>query len=123
MRFTVWSVAGMDTIRFLIGNYAEPTAMRLPLRDVDCRQCHTPILKNTVRAGEGTGVRTERTFEAEAETEGRGGTSYHAIREHDSARLTCVHCHSAHATGSEASRRFILQDRVAPLCRQCHPTM
>jgi predicted CXXCH cytochrome family protein len=123
MRFAIWAVAGMDTVRFLIGRYGEPTVMRLPLRDVDCRQCHTPILKNIVRTAEDAWGRAERTFETEAETEGRGGTSYHAIREHDSVRLACVRCHGAHTTDSEASRRFISQKRVAPLCRECHRTM
>jgi len=123
MRFAVWAVAWIDTVRFLIGRYDEPTAMRLPLRDADCRQCHTPILNNTARTAEGMGVRAETTFEAETETEGRGGTSYHAIREHDSVRLACIRCHGAHTTDSEAGRRFISQGRVAPLCRECHPTM
>jgi len=123
MRFAVWTVAGIDTVRFFIGRYGEPTSMRLPLRDDDCRQCHMPILKNTARTAAGAGMRAESTFETEAETEGRGGTSYHAIREHDSVRLACVRCHGAHTTDSKVGRRFISQGRVAPLCRECHPTM
>ena len=73
MRLEVWAVAGFDTLRFLAGAYAEPTRMRLPLRAAECLQCHTPILRPRVADAE--------TFAAEAETEGRGSTSYHAIRE------------------------------------------
>jgi len=122
MRFAVWGVAGVDTVRFLIGRYHEPTTMRLPLRDTDCRQCHTPILKIAVKLP-GAAAGAEGTFLAEAETEGRGGTSYHAIREHDTVTVTCIRCHSAHATDSAAGRRFISQTRVLTICRQCHPTM
>ena len=111
MRFAVWSVAGFDTLRFLAGTYHEPTAMRLPLRDLECRQCHTPILKVVA------------TFQQEGETEGRGGTSYHAIREHVTVKIACIRCHTVHTTDSDAARRFIAPARVVPVCRQCHPTM
>jgi predicted CXXCH cytochrome family protein len=121
-RLTVWGVAGFDTVRFLVGAYREPTAMRLPLRDAECRQCHTPILKAMAAKADST-IRAEDRFEAEAETEGRGGTSYHAIREHDTVRVTCVRCHGAHTTDSVAGRRFISEARVVPVCRGCHPAM
>jgi len=142
MRLKVWAVAGFDTLRFLAGAYAEPTHMRLPLRDADCRQCHTPILVS--RAGQpapsSAGANTpaprtgpasaaspraidpsdESTFAAEAQTEGRGGTSFHAIREHDTVRIACVRCHSSHTVDSEAGNRFIAKARVQPICRDCH---
>ncbi|HEU5321258.1 MAG TPA: cytochrome c3 family protein, partial [Methylomirabilota bacterium] len=121
MRLKVWGVAGFDTVRFLVGAYHEPTAMRLSLGDARCRRCHTPVLKRMATAG--AGARAEETFEAEAETEGRGGTSYHAIREHDTVNVRCVRCHSSHTTESGASQRFISQPRVAPICRECHRTM
>ena len=87
MRVKVWAVAGFDTLRFLGGAYAEPAHMRLPLRDAECRNCHTPIL--SARAGQpapGTGrasatspraidATDESTFAAEAATEGRGGAA------------------------------------------------
>lgn len=120
MRFTVWGVAGFDTLRFLAGTYHEPTRMRLPLRDAECRQCHTPVLKTAKLA---PGVKPEQTFEAEAETEGRAGTSYHAIREHDTVRVTCIRCHGAHTTDGPADRRFIGEARVVRICRECHREM
>ncbi len=62
----------------------------------------------------------EATFTAEAETEGRGGTSYHAIREHETVRIACVRCHPSHTTDSDAGNHFIAQMRVRPMCRDCH---
>ena len=109
MRVKVWAVAGFDTLRFLAGGYAEPAHMRLPLRDAECRQCHTPIL-----------VTDESAFAAEAAAEGRGGASYHAIREHDTVRTACVRCHTSHTTDGGAGSRFIVKARVQPVCRECH---
>ena len=58
MRLRVWTVAGIDTLKFLVGRYREPDHMRLPLRDLECRQCHTPILKPATapKASEATGA-------------------------------------------------------------------
>jgi predicted CXXCH cytochrome family protein len=132
MRLRVWTVAGLDTLKFLAGTYREPGGMRLPLRDRDCRQCHTPILATnratprmappTSGSSMGGGVEPtdETSFAAEAETEGRGGTSYHAIREHDSVDIRCVRCHTAHTTDSDATARFISKATVTPVCRECH---
>lgn len=114
-RLRVWAVAGLDTLRFLAGTYREPTRMRLPLRDADCRLCHTPILKRAAGA--------PPAYAEEAETEGRLGASYHAIREHDTVRTACVRCHPSHATDSDAQNRFIARSRVQPLCRECHKQM
>jgi len=130
----VWTVAGFDTLKFLAGAYHEPTGMRLPLRDLDCRQCHTPILRTASgqpppgAAPAAPGYRaidpsTEAAFAAEAATEGRGGTSYHAIREHDHVRMRCVRCHAAHTMDSDPTNRFISKARVLPLCRECHKEM
>ena len=137
MTLKVWVLAGFDTVRFLAGVYKEPTRMRLRLRDAECRQCHTPILVSRVSQpapGSASGKRgpasaassraidpsDESTFAAEAETEGRGGTAYHAIREHDTVRIMCLRCHPSHTTDSDAGNRFIGRARVQPLCRECH---
>ena len=130
MRVRVWTVAGIDTLKFLVGRYREPDHMRLPLRDAECRQCHTPILKPAAPAPPSTPRETrpvdptdESTFAAEAATEGRGGTSYHAMREHDTVKVACVTCHVSHVTGSDAANRFIVRPRVVPVCKQCHKHM
>jgi predicted CXXCH cytochrome family protein len=105
MRGRVWTVAGVDTLRFLAGLYGEPERMRLPLRPAECRQCHTPILTRAP-AGEEEG--------------GGGAQTYHAIRDHDAVRIACARCHLSHTTDSEARLQFISRARVQPICRECH---
>lgn len=128
MRAKVWTVAGVDTVRFLAGMYREPTQMRLPLRDAECRQCHTPILgRPTSSNPAATAAKpvdaTDESVAAEAETEGRGGTSYHAIREHDTVRVACIRCHSTHTTDANAADKFLSRPRIATICRDCHKQM
>jgi Doubled CXXCH motif (Paired_CXXCH_1) len=107
MRVRVWAVAGVDTLRFLVGRYEEPRRMRLPLRDAECRQCHDPIIRMTP--------------EQEEAQEGRGD-SYHAITEHRTVRVACVTCHTSH-TRAEKRLQFIDRRVVLPICRKCHEHM
>lgn len=104
MRFQVWALAGLDTVRFLVGQYREPESMRLPLRDKECKQCHDPIIR--------------RTMEEEEATEGRGDT-FHAIGEHRTVKTPCVACHTSHTKG-EARFQFLDRQRILPICRDCH---
>ncbi len=119
-RIQVWLLAGFDTLGFLAGVYTEPTHMRLPVPDADCRPCHTPILGARAPASRPLNLTDEATFAAEAETEGRGGTSYHAIREHGTVRVVCVRCHPSHTTDSDVANRFIAKARIRPICHECH---
>jgi hypothetical protein len=112
MHLQVWAVAGLDTVKFLVGAYKEPDHMRLPLRDKDCRRCHTPILKSAPVA---------LTPEQEEALEGRTGDSYHAIRDHNTVKIACVRCHPSHTTDGEARFQFLARPRLLPLCRECHP--
>lgn len=126
MRAKVWTVAGFDTLRFLAGTYREPTHMRLPLRDADCRPCHTPILGRRVSSSPAAAKPVDATDEsaaAEAETEGRGGASYHTIREHDAVRIACVRCHTSHTTDANAADKFLSRPRITAICRDCHKEM
>lgn len=130
MQAKVWTVAGYDTLRFLAGIYEEPTHMRLALRDTECRPCHTPILVQPSQVdSRGPGVPTKSigaiddSAAAEAETEGRAGTSYHAIREHDTVRIACIRCHTSHTTDAPSADKFLSRPRITPLCRDCHRQM
>lgn len=104
MQFRIRTVAGLDTVRFLVGHYREPEGMRLPLRDKECKQCHDPILR--------------RTVEEEEAVEGRGDT-YHAINEHRTVKTPCVSCHTSHTKG-EARFQFLDRKQILPICRDCH---
>lgn len=130
MRLRVWAVAGLDTLRFLAGAYAEPDHMRLPLRDAECRQCHTPILKSLSPeaapspapppAGEPGQAGILETLQSPPTS---GALAFHGMREHDSVGVACVGCHASHITGGEATPRFLVPAVVQPVCRECHPTM
>ena len=113
MRLRVWTVAGIDTLRYLVGRYREPDQMRLPLRSKECSRCHTPILKSAAAV----------SAEEEESTEGRAGNTYHAIQAHGTVRITCLRCHTAHTTDSEPPLQFIARPRVQPICRECHATL
>lgn len=119
MHARILAVAGVDTLRFLVGAYAEPTRMRLRLRDAECRQCHTPI-RAAAPGAPPVAARDEAAVAAEAETEGRADASYHAIREHETVRIACSRCHPSHATDAGAAQHFIARARVRPICHECH---
>lgn len=113
MQLRVWNQAAIDTVKFFAGRYGEPDRMRLALRSKECTQCHTPILKSAP----GLSAEQEETLE------GQTGNSYHAIRGHDSVRIVCGRCHTAHTTDSEPRLQFIARRRVEPICRECHKTL
>lgn len=110
MRARVWAMAAVDTAKFLIGRYREPDHMRLPLRDAECRQCHTPILQKAP---------SFPTGEGEMQSE-RSGNAYHAIRDHDGVTVACIRCHTSHTADGEARFGFLARSRVLPICRECH---
>ncbi len=118
----VWTVAGFDTLKFLVGAYDEPTHMRVGLHDADCRQCHTPILKPGASAGDSP-PSLATSYGAEAQDEGSGETNYHAIRDHTSVSVRCVRCHTSHTTNGEERNLFISRPTVQPICRECHKNM
>jgi predicted CXXCH cytochrome family protein len=113
MRLRVWSLAALDTGKFLLGRYHEPDHMRLQLRSKECTQCHTPIVKHAPAL----------TAEQEEALEGRAGNAYHQIRSHDAVRIPCVQCHTSHTTDGDPKAQFIARKRVEPICRKCHPTL
>lgn len=100
-RARVLGIAAWDTLRYLAGHYQEPEAMRLPLRDADCRWCHTDMDKRVTQAGE----------EEQA---------YHKIFAHLTVNLRCVQCHVSHTEGLRTFY-FMRRETVLPLCKKCHP--
>ena len=133
MRGKVWAIAGWDTVRYLVGAYEEPVRMRLPLRDAECRQCHTPIVPPTSArlapvapaAAPAAQVSSspEASYTVDPYAEGSRSTSYHAIREHDTVTVLCATCHTSHTTTGLPKDRFISHHVVGPVCRECHKQM
>ena len=113
MRVRVWTQAGLDTVKFFMDRYHEPDHMTLKLRPKECTQCHDPILKHSPAL----------TAEQDEALEGRAGNAYHQIRSHESVRINCVQCHTAHTTDGNPKAQFIARKRVEPICRECHTTL
>jgi len=113
MRLRVWALAGYDTLKFFAGRYGEPDRMQLPLRDKECLQCHTPILRTLPKL----------SAEQEEALEGRVADSYHGIKDHDRVKVVCVRCHASHTTDGEAKTQFIARPRVQPICLECHKSL
>lgn len=130
MRLRVWTVAGFDTVRFVAGAYTEPNHMRLPLRDAECRVCHTPILRARgpeaappsaqLPAGE---AGQEVILETLQSPPTSGPLPFHGMREHETVQVACIACHASHVTGGERTPSFLVPAVVQPVCRKCHPTM
>lgn len=133
MRARVWAVAAIDTARFLVGAYEEPTRMRLPLRDAECRQCHDPILPAPTPSEAPRATSSPEAPAAGAADDPNlmagyaaapgpqeAATAYHGIREHGSVKVACVRCHTSHTTEGGAGNRFISRSIVQPICRECH---
>ncbi len=128
MRVRVLTGAAFDTLRFLTGAYREPDHMRLPLRDAECRQCHTPIVKAASQAAATPAPPPQSSGEAEALYGGpppttTGPLAFHRIQQHDTMPVACVRCHATHLTGGDPSADFVSSAVVQPVCRECHATM
>jgi len=96
-KLRVKTVAGLDSLRWLVGAFDEPTHMRHPLWDEDCTQCHARI-------------------------ETRREDDFHAIQAHvgPGFEVRCVGCHTAHPTDGEPSLAFLQREPVAAVCTTCH---
>ena len=136
MRGRVWAGAAWDTARYLLGRSQEPTHMRLPLRDAECRQCHDPIMPAVASArrppSPGSVASTPlsssdeaavSSYAADPHAERVGGTAYHAVREHNTVVVRCVRCHTSHTTDGDPGRGAVSEARLRPICRDCHKTM
>lgn len=136
MRGRVWAVAAWDTARFLVGRYEEPTRMRLPLRDAECRQCHNPIIPEARSMApttapsspasappSGADEAATASYMADPYAERPAATAYHAVREHNTVKVACVRCHTSHTVDGGAASRFISKDIVQPICRECHKNL
>jgi hypothetical protein len=94
-RVRVKAVAARDAVRYLLGNFGEPEAMRHPLWNEDCARCH-------------------ESYEPARDDD------FHAIADHNTQFAhACVECHSAHPT-ARAELRFLSREVVLPVCRNCH---
>lgn len=99
-RMRVKALAAKDAFFYVIGDFEEPSRMRWPLWDEDCRQCHD--------------VFDERAAEAWQ------SPKFHQLPLHNAALgVDCVECHRAHAVGNPDGN-FLRAPEVRRQCARCH---
>lgn len=99
-RAQVKALAARDAFWYVVGRFEEPRSMRVPLRDANCRECHT-----SYRVAPGSGA-----------------NAFHALAVHNAdLPLRCVACHTAHAKGGNPDAFFLRASEVRAECARCHP--
>jgi hypothetical protein len=94
-------LAARDAFWWTVRRFEEPTAMRWPLWDADCRQCH------------------ER-FEVKGDE--LGYPAFHDLPPHNvELGVGCVECHDSHDPGGNADAWFLHAAPVRRQCVRCHP--
>ena len=100
-RTRVKVLAGKDAFWWAVGHFEEPTGMRWPLWDADCRQCHPNF-------GEGTDATS-------------ANPPFHALGVHNvELGVSCVECHLSHETGGDEDLYHLRPVRVRAQCARCH---
>lgn len=99
-RTRVKLLAARDAFVWLSGDFEEPAEMKHPLRDADCRKCHT-------------GVRQSGDSESQEK--------FHDLAVHNvDLGVDCVECHTVHKGGTSAALFFLDADLVRTQCGRCH---
>ncbi|MDA1001274.1 MAG: NapC/NirT family cytochrome c [bacterium] len=96
MMQTTWLAAG-DTVKFVTGDYKQPSRVFHPIKNKDCLKCHPE----------------DRVLDL---PEG----SFHAITDHAELSFSCVQCHSGHKVGGRREKKFLVPNFAQPRCDKCH---
>ena len=101
-RARVKALAAKDGFWYAVGRYEEPTEMRWPLWDEDCRKCHAMFSE-----------RAPEPWETPA---------FHELAVHNAdPTVACVECHHTHGGGGNPDAFFVHPAPVRSLCARCHP--
>lgn len=104
-RARVKLLATKDAFWYVTGRFAEPTRMRVPLRDADCTKCHASFPESEARAAGAEGW----------------SRPFHAIAVHNAGLdRSCVGCHLAHDRGGVPQAYFLSPARLREACAECH---
>ncbi len=90
-------LASNDLLKFILGDYEQPSRVFHPILDKDCVKCHG----------------AERVLKLESE-------DFHAIIDHADLSFACVQCHSGHRAGGRKEKRFLVPKFAQPRCEECH---
>jgi nitrate/TMAO reductase-like tetraheme cytochrome c subunit len=100
-RARVKVLAGKDAFWWAVGHFEEPTRMRWPLWDADCRQCHPNFREGTDATS--------------------ANPQFHALGVHNvELGVSCVECHLSHETGGDEDLYHLHPVRVRAQCARCH---
>ncbi len=99
-RARVKLLAAKDALVWLGGQFDEPGEMKHPLRDADCRKCHTGF----------------RQYGEQEALEKFHGLMVHNI----DLGLDCVECHTVHDGGDDPELYFLDSGLVRSQCGRCH---
>jgi hypothetical protein len=99
-RARVKALAAKDALLYVVGRFEEPTGMRWPLWDEDCRKCHA-------------------RFRPPADP--YGTPPFHAVTVHNARMpVACVDCHGVHERGGNPDAWFLHAGSVRRQCARCH---
>jgi hypothetical protein len=90
-------LAAKDSVKFVIGDYEQPSRVFHPIVDKDCQKCHPD----------------DRTLKLDEER-------FHAILDHTELPFSCVQCHNGHRIGGKKAKQFIVPKTAQPRCDHCH---
>ena len=94
-------LAAKDAFWFAMGYFEEPTQMRWPLWDEDCRKCHDAFDEPKVEAWQ--------------------SPRFHQRSVHNGALgVDCVACHEVHESGGNPDAFFLRAHLVRGQCARCH---
>ena len=94
----------MNAMKFVTHTMVQPGVLNNPIADDNCLKCHGDVPQ-------------ESDF----------NTHFHLYlaqwQAASSSAGTCVSCHTAHTTDSDAQLVFISQTRVEQICQECHSVL
>ena len=100
----VKALAARDAFWWAVRHFEEPSGMRWPLWDADCRQCHLDFSK-AAQAAEATSATPP----------------FHALGVHNvELGVSCVECHLSHETGGDEDLYHLRPVLVRGQCARCH---
>lgn len=101
-RARVKLLAGKDVFWWAVGHFEEPSGMKWPLWDADCRQCHPD-------------------FPEAQQLADSANPPFHAFGVHNvELGVACVECHLSHETGGDEDLYHLAAVRVREQCARCH---
>ena len=103
-RVRVKVLSAKDAFWYAVGRFEEPSSMRWPLQDADCRRCHAHFDEKERAPG--------------------ADPAFHELAVHNAKLgVACVDCHLVHDEGGLSDHDFLHPEHVRARCAACHPEL